>query len=637
MAIAIVVASFSNGSYGGVATGLGTAAVWTVVVCLALSRRPAGPFSRSFVAAIASLAAIALLSALSLGWSADAGSGFTDVVRSSGYLGVFVLVGLLARPGMGRSALAGLAAGLTAVCLVALGSRLLALGPGDADLVSTFSSSAGRLSYPTGYWNALGAMAAMAVPVLVWLATEVRRRPLLGIVLAAFVPVLLVAYMTSSRGALIAAALGSGVVIAATPERGRALASALVGIVAALPAIIVAAAAAGIVDSPGTAVGRPELEVCGAMIIGFAIAVGAGPPVLERLGGVRFRGVRMRHVVVASVALLAVLLALVGPGRIAGDFAAKSGRQAAPTGGTGVRLSVSGSGRAQFWGSALDAFASAPVKGIGTGSFPTYWNQHGGLETPVQNAHSEPLELLAEVGPLGFLAFFTFFGVAAGTGIRRARGPDGAPAGACLGVLATGLVGLLIDWTWDVPSVMVPLLAAAALICSRALDPFGGATERPDQSGNRFFARRPIRVPAPVLALVAIAFAVPAVAAGLALAASTNRLQSSDDELARGQLDAAAADARSAATIVPWSSTPWLKLATIEFAAGNARAARAVVGRAIDLSPDDFRLWVLAAQIELSLGNNEVVGAYTKRAFTLAPLVLPRLLIDPKLGFGNLP
>jgi hypothetical protein len=637
VAVAIVAASFANGSYGGVATGIGTAVVWAAVVCVVMSRRPTGPLSRSFVAAIAALAAIALISALSLRWSADAGSGFTDVVRSSGYLGVFVLIGLLAGPGTGRSALTGIGGGLVAVCLIAIGSRLLALGPGDADLVATFPSSAGRLSYPTGYWNALGAMAAMAVPVLVWLATEARRRALLGFVLAGFVPVLLVAYMTSSRGALIAAALGSVLVIAATPERGRALAGLLVGVVAALPAVIVAAAAAGIVDWPGTAVGRPELEVCAAMVIGFAIAAAAGPPVLERLGGIRLRGIRLRYVLVSSVALLAVLVVLVGPGRIAGDFAAKSGREAAPTGGTGVRLSVSGSGRAQFWGSALDAFASAPVKGIGTGSFPTYWNQHGGLETPVQNAHSEPLELLAEVGPLGFLAFFTFFGVVAGTGIRRARGSDGAPAGAGLGVVATGLVGLLIDWTWDVPSVMIPLLAAAALICARALDPVGAPAERSGRPERRFFARRPIRVPAPVLALVAIAFAIPAVGAGLALAATTNRLQSSDDELARGQLDAAAADARSAAAIVPWSSTPWLKLATIELAAGNARAARTVVGRAIDLAPDDFRLWLLAAQIESSLGNNEVVGAYMKRALELAPLVLPRLLIEPNLGLGNLP
>jgi hypothetical protein len=373
------------------------------------------------------------------------------------------------------------------------------------------------------------------------------------------------------------------------------------------------------------------------VIIGFAIAAAAGPPVLERLGGIRLRGIRLRYVLVSSVALLAVLVVLVGPGRIAGDFAAKSGQEAAPTGGTGIRLSVSGSGRAQFWGSALDAFASAPAKGIGTGSFPTYWNQHGGLETPVQNAHSEPLELLAEVGPLGFLAFFVFFGMVAGTGIRRARGPDGAPAGACLGVVATGLVGLLIDWTWDVPSVMIPVLIAAALICARALDPVEGATDRAGERGNRFFARRPIRVPAPALALVAIVFAVPAVAAGLALAATTNRLQSSDDELAHGQLDAAAADARSAAAILPWSSAPWLKLATIELTAGNARAARDVVARAIDLAPDDFRLWLLAAQIEVSLGNDEALLPYTQRAFTLAPLVLPRILITPNLGLGNLP
>ncbi len=52
---------------------------------------------------------------------------------------------------------------------------------------------------------------------------------------------------------------------------------------------------------------------------------------------------------------------------------------------------------------------------------------------------------------------------------------------------------------------------------------------------------------------------------------------------------------------------------------------------------DGRRLWLLAAQIEESLGNNEVVGAYSQRAFALAPLVLPRILIEPNLGLGNLP
>ena len=178
-------------------------------------------------------------------------------------------------------------------------------------------------------------MAAMAVPVLVWLATEVRRRPLLGIVLAGFVPVLLVAYMTSSRGALIAAALGSGAGdrgdAGAAAGRSRAPSSASSR---RCPAIVVAAAAAGIVDSPGTAVGRPELEVCGALLVGFAIAVGRRPAgARPPRRGCDSAGSGCGIVLVASVALLAVLLVFVGPGRIAGDFAAKSGREAAPTGG----------------------------------------------------------------------------------------------------------------------------------------------------------------------------------------------------------------------------------------------------------------------------------------------------------------
>jgi hypothetical protein len=214
------------------------------------------------------------------------------------------------------------------------------------------------------------------------------------------------------------------------------------------------------------------------------------------------------------VALLAVLVVLVGPGRIAGDFAAKSGQEAAPTGGTGIRLSVSGSGRAQFWGSALDAFASAPAKGIGTGSFPTYWNQHGALETPVQNAHSEPLELLAELGPLGLVSFLVFFAAVAVAGIPRARPRDGSAAGAALGLVTTGLVGVVIDWTWDVPAVAVPMLLAAAVLAGRSLA--AAAAGSVPVSAVR---RPPLRVPAPILAVVASAFALAAFWAGDALRA----------------------------------------------------------------------------------------------------------------------
>ena len=171
--------------------------------------------------AAAALAALAVLGALALGWSIDRGAGFEDVVRLSLYLGVFVLAALLMRPGHGPPVLAGIAAGLVVVSLIALASRLLGIGAGDAELVAATPAFAGRLSYPIGYWNALGAMAAMAIPVLIWLESATGSRVGRGLALAAIPPVLLTAFMTSSRGALIAAAIGATIAIAAAGSRPR--------------------------------------------------------------------------------------------------------------------------------------------------------------------------------------------------------------------------------------------------------------------------------------------------------------------------------------------------------------------------------------------------------------------------------
>ncbi len=242
--------------------------------------------------------------------------------------------------------------------------------------------------------------------------------------LACFVPVLLANYMTSSRGALIAAALGAGVAIAAGSDRARSFTTLLVGTVASVPAVLRRRSRRGILDVPWSGFGRPELVVCCAVVLGIAFAAFAGPALVERFGSTRIPGLRMRHVVAAALAALVILVAVVGPGEVAGDFAAQQGRES--TGSGDATLSVSGSGRAQFWRAAVDAFASEPAKGIGAGGYETWWNRHGTLETPAQNAHSEPLELLAELGPVGLIAFLAFFGIVGAEGIRRARSGDGA-------------------------------------------------------------------------------------------------------------------------------------------------------------------------------------------------------------------
>jgi hypothetical protein len=623
LAIAVVAVALADGGYGGVALGIVTLAVWLVVAGVALFGRPELRLPGGFLVAAALLLGLTALAAFSLGWSPDPGAGFTGVVRLALYSGFFVLCGLLLRPGAGSAALTGIGAGLVAVSAIAVASRLIGLGPGDTDLVAEIPPAGGRLSFPLGYWNALGAVAAMAVPVLVWLGSAAPARRSTALSLAGFVPVLLAAFLTSSRGALVAAALGAVIAIAASPERPRAAATAVVGVVAALPAIVAAALAPGIVDSPWAGFGGSELVVCSAFAIGVAAALAFGPAALERAQSVRIPGLDLKRVVLVGVVLVAGLIIVVGPGRIAGDFAATQGREA--TGSQGATLTLTGSGRAQYWDAALSAFTSAPAKGIGEGGYETWWNREGALETPANSAHSEPLELLAELGPLGAVAFLAFFAVVAWSGVRRVRDRgQAAPAGAALGLVAVALVGFLIDWTWDLPAVAMPVLAAAAALTTRAL----GSAAAEDRS---LVGRSWVAPPAALAGLAAL-FAIPAIWAGGVLAVTSERLDASDEAMAAGRFDDAANTAREAAAAMPWSSAPWLRLATIEQAAGNLEAATDAARMAVRRSPDDFRPWLWASLVQTQLGNDDAAVNYATRAGQLAPLILPRAVRAVETG-----
>jgi hypothetical protein len=111
------------------------------------------------------------------------------------------------------------------------------------------------------------------------------------------------------------------------------------------------------------------------------------------------------------------------------------------------------------------------------------------------------------------------------------------------------------------------------------------------------------------------------------LAIATDRLEASRDAVAVGNLSGAAAAARSAAAVEPWSAEPWIRMTTIEQAAGNLTAARMAVERAIRLAPDDFRPWLLATSIG---GETETVRApYATRALLLAPFVLSHVQLEP--------
>ena len=361
---------------------------------------------------------------------------------------------MLLRPGSGRPLLAGIAAGLVVVS----GSRRLAAprprrrGRGPRRVLPLLR---GRLSYPIGYWNALGAMAAMAVPLLVWLGASARR-PAIGLMLACFVP-----GPARQLHDLLARRPDRRRPRRRGRDRGQLRSRALVRDAAGRDGRRGPGGRRGNACGPASSTSRgrasagPSSSSAAPSPSASLFAAAAGPAAVERLGSVRVPGLRMRHVVAAALVVLAMLVVIVGPGEVAGDFAAKEGRQS--TGSGGATLSVSGSGRAQFWGAALDAFAAEPAKGIGAGGYETWWNRNGTLETPAQNAHSEPLELLAELGPLGLLAFLAFFGIVGFAGVRTGSpsrtAPRPVPPWVCW---RRRPVGLLIDWTWDLPGRDAP-------------------------------------------------------------------------------------------------------------------------------------------------------------------------------------
>src|SRR5687768_4562733 len=117
--------AFDSGSYALTSRATISIAIWWTIALatgLGLWSFDRLPF-RARVAGSA-LAAFACLTGLSLLWGEDAERAFNELTRVTLYLGVFAVAVLAARRGDALRWVVGLGAGLAALGLVALGSRL---------------------------------------------------------------------------------------------------------------------------------------------------------------------------------------------------------------------------------------------------------------------------------------------------------------------------------------------------------------------------------------------------------------------------------------------------------------------------------------------------------------------------------
>jgi O-antigen ligase/polysaccharide polymerase Wzy-like membrane protein len=597
---------------------------WAVIVGLVLGILPRARVPARAIFAAASLGALGLFAALSMTWASDDGGAFIDVLRAAAYLGILLLVVLASPRGSARVWLAGLAIGLAGLAAWALVSRFLPGLPGGEENIATFLPDAsGRLSYPVGYWNALGACTALGAVLLTWLGTHAAARPARALAVAGIPICGLALYMTASAGAALAAAVGAALLLVLGPARPRLVAAMLLGGAGSAALILLVRVRHDLVDAvPGS-----TLESQGHEMLAFTLGVALLVGLVRYLSDVPLERLRVNRALALAggVAVLAGVVAIgvsLDPVTQIDEFCKPPPEQLASQDAASDISRLDSSGRCQYWEVAIDGFTSDPAIGVGAGGYETLWNQNATFTRQIRHAHSLFFEDLAELGLPGLLFVLGLFAPAVWVAWRRPGLVPlaGGEFGVAAAVLATGIASASLDWTWEFPSAFIPVVTAIALLTGVALyrpsraDTIDDRTDTVEmehvESSGRGFGWG--------VATLAVGWAAIIVAAIVFFTEA--KLIQSESAASDSELERAAQDARDAATLQPWAAQPWVQIALLEELSGDLVGAQEAIHEASVRSPDDWRIWLLNARFEVGLDDLEGARASLDRARELNPM-----------------
>ena len=316
-AATILYLSFDGGGYDLIVRNqVGLAVWWGVLVCAIAGVLPVRPMKRSAAAVLVAFAAFVAWTIVSTAYSQSAERSLDELSRVVCYFGVLVLAVSLLRD-RARSVRLTVSAVAFAVAVVAWFAVLSRGLPGTfsaANQTANFlPGTRGRLGWPLNYWNALAALMALGLPLLLAIATSARARAAQGA--AAAIPVvILCAYLTFSRGGLLAIAAGLIVYLAFTEDRLPKLLTALVvGLGGGILVLIASHSSAvenGLIDAAARHQGHRLLAA--AVVVFFAVGfvqVGLGV-LLGRFGRPAFLRVppsRARKLLLGTVALALIV------------------------------------------------------------------------------------------------------------------------------------------------------------------------------------------------------------------------------------------------------------------------------------------------------------------------------------------
>jgi len=586
---------------------VGIAVWWVLLASVAVGALPRRRLGNLAWLALGLLAAFAVWTALSLGWTESIDRTSADVARVGGYLGVLCLAVFSRGRRESQRVIGAVAAGIVLVSLVGLLSRLHPAWFSEATHSATFLTDSERLSYPLNYWNGLAGLIAIGLPLLLQVATCARAVWARALAAAALPAMALTIFLTLSRGGIAAAILAVALFLALTSDRLPKLLTLLV--TGAGGAILVAAAASrdalqhGALNATARSQGDEllwiALAVC--LVVGL-VQVGLSSPGVARgrPGWTRMsRSNALAATVAGALVVLVAAIVLGVPGRISNGW--DEFREGGAAGSGAGRLgSVAGQNRYQLWGAAVRENESKPLTGTGSGTFEFWWNRDGETAETVRDTHSLYLQTLGELGIVGLALLAAFLiAIFVGGARRLLAAPEAARPlyAAALAGLTAFCVTAIFDWMWQIPVLPVAMLLLASIL---VMPPAG-----PDPERDRGLPV-PLRIGVAVAALVAIvAIAIPL--------ASTSLVRQSEADARDGDLASALGAARTAQNVQPDTAAPRLQQALVLEAQGQLAPAAVAARAATERESTNWRDWLVLSRIEAERGRaGPAVRAYSE-------------------------
>jgi hypothetical protein len=446
--LALTAPAQAAGAYDGTARALFGLAVTLAAAGVVAARRVP---SRWVAAAAASLGLLGVWGAASPLWGGLPDVGWESLAHCATAAAALVVGNAAAREAGARNGLlAGLALGILAQAVESLLLVARGTAPDDWFLSRSYEG-------PIGYHNAQGAFLAMGLPLAVrFVASDSRAVRALG---AASVPVLVAALLlTQSRGAIGVAVVALLLQIAVSRNLRT-----IVGVACALASVPLLFPQLRHVDAALTTGGPAAAAGAGARYLEIAAICALAAAIAAALVS---RDRAVPAAVLAGAAALAVAATVAVAHDRVGDTADRLARGAladtdpslAAPGATRL-VTLSLDGRRDAWRVAMAAAGSEPITGTGSGTFARHWTVERKLDRLyILQPHSLELELLAELGVVAVVLFGCFL---AAVGAALVRSDDRLTAAAGAGVVLAFVGEASVDWTWSFPVLLGTACAAA--------------------------------------------------------------------------------------------------------------------------------------------------------------------------------